>query len=43
MIFITGDIHGDTRNVVRFVHKMNLTFEDVIILLGGRRSELLSE
>ena len=34
MIYYTGDIHGDKREIVRFAKRMNLTAEDVIVILG---------
>lgn len=34
MIYITGDTHGDFRNVARFCKKMQTSKEDVLIILG---------
>ena len=34
MIYITGDTHGDFRNVVRFCEKMQTNKDDVLIILG---------
>ncbi len=48
MIYITGDIHGDTRPVIRFAEKMNISKNDTLVLLGdvgvnfsrGKRDEM---
>ena len=34
MIYITGDTHGDFRNVARFCEKMQTSKDDVLIILG---------
>ena len=34
MVFYTGDIHGDPRNVVKFSERLRLTKEDIIVILG---------
>lgn len=34
MIYITGDPHGDFRNIARFCKKMQTSKEDVLIILG---------
>lgn len=34
MVYITGDIHGDPRNLIRFSEAHSLTSEDTIIILG---------
>ena len=34
MIYITGDTHGDFRNVERFCEKMQTSEDDVLIILG---------
>ena len=34
MVYITGDIHGCTNRIVEFAHSMQLTEDDVIIILG---------
>lgn len=34
MIYITGDTHGDFRNVERFCKKMQTSKDDVLIILG---------
>lgn len=34
MIYYTGDIHGDKREIVRFAKRMNLTADDMIVILG---------
>lgn len=34
MIYITGDTHGDFRNVARFCEKMQTNKDDVLIILG---------
>ena len=34
MIYYTGDIHGSTYELTRFCHRMNLSEEDVIVILG---------
>lgn len=34
MVYITGDMHGDPRNLVRFSEAHSLTSEDTIIILG---------
>ncbi len=34
MIYFTGDIHGEPKRVINFAHKMHLTSEDVIVILG---------
>ena len=34
MIYYTGDIHGDKYEIVRFAKRMNLTADDVIVILG---------
>lgn len=34
MIYITGDTHGDFRNVARFYEKMQTNKDDVLIILG---------
>ena len=34
MIYITGDTHGDFRNVARFCKKMQTSKDDVLIILG---------
>ena len=34
MIYITGDTHGDFRNVARFCEKMQTIKDDVLIILG---------
>lgn len=34
MIYITGDTHGDFRNVARFCKKMQTSKKDVLIILG---------
>ena len=34
MVYITGDIHGDPRNLIRFSEAHSLTPEDTIITLG---------
>ena len=34
MVFITGDIHGNPEKIIRFSEKMELTPEDIIIILG---------
>lgn len=34
MIYYTGDIHGDKSDIVRFANRMNLTADDVIVILG---------
>jgi len=34
MVYYTGDIHGRKYEIVRFCKKMNLTSDDVIVILG---------
>jgi len=34
MVYYTGDIHGSKYEVTRFCRRMNLTREDIIVLLG---------
>ena len=34
MIYYTGDIHGGKYEIVRFTKRMNLTADDVIVILG---------
>ena len=34
MIYFTGDIHGDPKRIIRFCKRMNLTKNDVIVILG---------
>lgn len=34
MIYYTGDIHGGKYEIVRFAKRMNLTADDVIVILG---------
>ena len=34
MIYYTGDIHGGKYEIVRFTKRMNLTVDDVIVILG---------
>lgn len=34
MVYITGDIHGDPRDLIRFSEAHSLTSEDTIIILG---------
>lgn len=34
MIYITGDIHGDFRDLIAFSQRHDLTPDDVIIILG---------
>lgn len=34
MVYITGDMHGDPRNLIRFSKAHSLTSEDTIIILG---------
>ena len=34
MIYLTGDIHGNPLPIINFCKKIELTKEDIIILLG---------
>jgi len=34
MIYYTGDIHGGKHEIVHFTKRMNLTVDDVIVILG---------
>ena len=34
MVFFTGDIHGNDRNITRFVNRVNPKITDTIVLLG---------
>ena len=34
MVYITGDIHGDPRDLLRFSEAHSLTADDTIIILG---------
>ena len=34
MVYITGDIHGSTKRIVKFANQMMLTADDIIIILG---------
>ena len=34
MIYITGDIHGDPRPILNFAQKMNVSRNDMIVILG---------
>lgn len=34
MVFLTGDIHGDTHRITKFAETMQLSREDVVIILG---------
>lgn len=34
MVYITGDIHGDPRDLIRFSKAHSFTSEDTIIILG---------
>ena len=34
MVYYTGDIHGGKYEIVRFCKRMNLTTEDIIVILG---------
>ena len=34
MVYYTGDIHGGKYEIVRFCKRMNLTAEDIIVILG---------
>ena len=34
MVFFTGDIHGNDRNITRFVNRVDPKITDTIVLLG---------
>ena len=34
MVYYTGDIHGDVRQICDFILKNNLTSDDVVVILG---------
>ena len=34
MIYYTGDIHGDPREIVKFCDRQKLTQQDTLVLLG---------
>ena len=34
MIYYTGDTHGGKTKIINFYHRMNLTAEDTIVILG---------
>ena len=34
MVYITGDIHGSTKRIIKFANQMQLTKDDIIIILG---------
>ena len=34
MIYVTGDIHGDPRPILNFAEKMNVSRNDIIVILG---------
>lgn len=34
MVYLTGDIHADPTPIEKFCKRMNLTAEDIIIILG---------
>ena len=34
MVYYTGDIHGSKIEVTRFCREMNLTEEDIVVILG---------
>ena len=34
MVFLHGDFHGNFKDLIKFVNKMKLTNNDIIIVLG---------
>ncbi len=34
MIYYTGDTHGEVEKLLRFKHRMDLTVEDTVVILG---------
>ena len=34
MTYITGDTHGGTSNILKMINRLNLSENDIIIILG---------